>query len=234
MEAVAASVIEYGVAFRARAGESDCGDVHAVIARRDGVLVAAVDGLGHGKEAAVAAATARCCLRAHAQEPVLALLERCHQSLRPTRGAVMSVASIDASTRSMTWVGVGNVQGVLLRRTDGEREHGLLLRSGVVGARHLPLLRAEVLRVSAGDTLVFATDGIEGDFSRELVSKQPPQRAADSILAQYGKTTDDALVLVVRYVGNPGTRRRRSAHLRDRRSRSDGGGRDVAGTARSR
>jgi negative regulator of sigma-B (phosphoserine phosphatase) len=228
-------MIEYGVAFRARAGESGCGDVHAVIARRNGVLVAAVDGLGHGKDAAVAASTAGCCLRAHAQEPILALLEHCHQALRSTRGAVMSVASIDASTRSMTWVGVGNVQGVLLRRTsDGAREHGLLLRSGVIGARRLPLLRAEVLRLSAGDTLVFATDGIESDFSRELVLKQPPQRAADSILSQYGKAIDDALVLVVRYVGNPITRRRRSAHLRGRRSHSGGGGRDVAGTARPR
>jgi hypothetical protein len=54
--------------------------------------------------------------------------------------------------------------------------------------------------VSPGDTLVFATDGISTDFRRELVWSLPPQNAAERILARHGKTTDDALVLVARYL----------------------------------
>jgi negative regulator of sigma-B (phosphoserine phosphatase) len=201
MEAIAAaSPIEYGVAFRARAGEAGCGDTHAVVARPGGVLVAAVDGLGHGEEAALAASAASRCLAACPEESVVAVLERCHRALRSTRGAVMSVASFDARSASMAWVGVGNVQGFLLRRR-GEQEHDLLLRNGVVGARLLPPLQVEILHVFPGDTLVFATDGIESGFNRELASKQPPQRAADAILARHGKPTDDALVFVARYLG---------------------------------
>jgi hypothetical protein len=32
--------------------------------------------------------------------------------------------------------------------------------------------------------------------------REPPQRLADRLLAQYGSAADDALVLVVRYLGN--------------------------------
>jgi len=74
-----------------------------------------------------------------------------------------------------------------------------LLRGGVVGVR-LPSLQAAVLPATAGDTLIFATDGISVDFTRRLARNYPPQTAAESILAQHGKATDDALVLVARYL----------------------------------
>jgi hypothetical protein len=67
----------------------------------------------------------------------------------------------------------------------------------------LPQLRTTVLPVSAGDTLVFATDGIALDFTRGLARNLPPQRAAEGILARHCKSTDDALVVVARYGGSP-------------------------------
>jgi hypothetical protein len=85
-------------------------------------------------------------------------------------------------------------------RRDPTAEEALLLRSGVGGAQ-LPSLRAEVLRLFRGDALLLATDGISGGFSSKVARTLPPQEAANSILAQHGKTTDDALVLVARYLG---------------------------------
>jgi len=73
----------------------------------------------------------------------------------------------------MTWIGVGNVQGMLVRRpnaNNGHMQEPLLLRAGVVGSR-LPSLQASVLPVSQGDTVVFTTDGIQKRFFDE------PQRA---------------------------------------------------------
>jgi phosphoserine phosphatase RsbX len=219
MEALMASIIECGVAFRARRGEAGCGDVHVVAARPDGVLVAAVDGLGHGKEAEVAATAATSCLQAHAYDRLEALFARCHETLRSTRGAVMSAATFDRARDSMAWLAVGNVVGVLLRRqADGWREHTLLQRSGVLGSGVLPAAGVEVLRVAGGDTLVFATDGIERDFDRELVVSRAPQRAAETILARYAKSDDDALVLVVRYVGKEPKRAQRPARVRRMKS----------------
>ena len=50
-----------------------------------------------------------------------------------------------------------------------------------------------------GDTLIFVTDGIRGSFEEGIKSGDKPQRIADSIMGQFNRGTDDALVLVVRY-----------------------------------
>jgi hypothetical protein len=132
-------------------------------------------------------------------------VERCHEKLRATRGIVLSLAYIDPEHGMMTWLGVGNVQGVLMR-ADAKKGNGqepLLLRAGVVGSQ-LPSLQAAVLPIVKGDTLFFATDGIRSDFSVTLSARENPQRAADRILEQYRSGTDDALVLVSRLTGiNP-------------------------------
>jgi hypothetical protein len=52
------------------------------------------------------------------------------------------------------------------------------------------------------DTIVLATDGIRPEFSDMLVPGDEPQAIADRILARYRKGTDDALVLVVRCLGD--------------------------------
>ncbi len=103
----------------------------------------------------------------------------------------------------MTWLGVGNVEGVLLYADGGGRRgrERLVTRGGIVGSE-LPPLRAEVLAVAPGDTLILATDGIQSGFADDLAVDAPPQQLADQILARSGKSTDDALVLVARYVGD--------------------------------
>ncbi len=165
--------------------------------------MAAVDGVGHGQEAASAALIACSIVEAHADEPVIAVAQYVHEKLRTTRGVVMSIASFDLLHGMMTWLGVGNVLGILLRPGLGRslEEESLLLRAGVIGAR-LPPLQAAVLPVSAGDTLILATDGIDSNFERSVARNHAPQKAAESILARHGKPTDDALVLVARYLGN--------------------------------
>ena len=40
---------------------------------------------------------------------------RCHDRLRATRGVVMSLASLDQERGILTWLGVGNVAGVVFR-----------------------------------------------------------------------------------------------------------------------
>ena len=205
METVTADrVIEWGVATLTRAGQAVCGDRYVVKAFPDGVLVAAIDGIGHGHEAADAANIAVTILEAYSDESVLSLLKRCHEDLKTTRGVVLSVASFSAAESTMTWLGVGNVEGRLLRADSlaQPRHESLVLRGGVVGGQ-LPTLYASMLRVAPGDTLGFATDGIRSDFPERLTVSESPQRAADRILAGYSKQTDDALVLIARFVRQP-------------------------------
>lgn len=195
-------MLEWGLATLALPGHVESGDRHVVQPFPNGVLVAAVDGLGHGEEAAAAAKLAVSILERHAQEEVIALLRRCHEALRGTRGVVMSLASFRAPDSMLTWLGVGNVEGLLLREAAGSalRHEALVLRGGVVGAE-LPPLRVSVIPVMRGDTLIFATDGIREGFTERLALSDPPQELADRILARHAKGTDDALVLVARYAG---------------------------------
>ena len=115
METLNALIIEWGVASLALAGEVESGDRHVVKTFPHGALLAAMDGLGHGEQAAAAANRAVKVLQTADTESIVSLLKRCHERLRSTRGVVMSVAAFNAVDETMTWIGVGNVEGVLLR-----------------------------------------------------------------------------------------------------------------------
>lgn len=195
-------MIEYGVAKFALPGQGESGDHHLLHCSQRGVLIATVDGIGHGEEAASAAKIVTSLLQNAFDEPIVSLVEKCHEKLRSTRGVVLSLASIDPAHGMMTWLGVGNVQGVLVRADAGKEnaQEVLLLRAGVLGSQ-LPPLQAAVLPISQGDTLFFATDGIRNDFARNLSALENPQRAADRILKEYSSGNDDALVLVSRLTG---------------------------------
>jgi negative regulator of sigma-B (phosphoserine phosphatase) len=102
----------------------------------------------------------------------------------------------------MRWIGVGNVTGVLLRRDHAAASapKALLLRAGVVGGA-LPPLQASTVQVSPGDTLILATDGVGSGFSGQVRASDPPQKTADDVLRTHVKGTDDATVLVARFLG---------------------------------
>src|ERR1700692_1030325 len=93
--------VQWAVGARALPGETESGDLHLVAPLPTSVLIAVVDGLGHGPEAAFAARTAPASLRERPQNEIADLMRRCHASLQRTRGVVMSIASIDAETNQM-------------------------------------------------------------------------------------------------------------------------------------
>lgn len=143
------SLLDWSVASKMLPGETVCGDLHLIQPFPSGVLVAAVDGVGHGAEAAAAAQIAFSTLQDHAQESVLPLLKRCHDALRQTRGVVLTLASFKPMDGTMTWAGVGNVEGVLFRSDakGGPAREYVLQHRGVVGLQ-LPPIRGFVIPVS--------------------------------------------------------------------------------------
>jgi negative regulator of sigma-B (phosphoserine phosphatase) len=203
VEIITDPVVEYGIAKFTLPGEGESGDGYVVCCTQNGALIAAIDGIGHGEEAANAAKTATSILMNGVNEPIISLVEQCHETLRSTRGVVMSLASLDLQHGMMTWLGVGNVQGVLMRASakKGRVQEMLLLRAGVVGSQ-LPPLQAAVVPIARADILFFATDGIRGSFVESLSARENPQRAANRILGNY-RTGSDDLVLVVRPAGTP-------------------------------
>ena len=83
--------VEWDVASRPTRGEPQSGDSYVVAANASGVLVAVIDGLERGLEAARATARAVATLETHTGEILMSLTRRCYEVLVRTRGLVMSL-----------------------------------------------------------------------------------------------------------------------------------------------
>jgi negative regulator of sigma-B (phosphoserine phosphatase) len=195
--------IDTGVAVLPLPGQSESGDLSLVKRVGSGVFVAVVDGLGHGQEAASAAHAAVATLDRYAKDPLPELLKRTNGVLSGTRGVVLTIAYLDPAAKTMTWLGIGNVEGVLIH-ADGNQKPArvsLVPTAGFVGGEVLHA-QPRVVPIARGDTLILATDGIKSGFADGLPpAGLAPQALADQILSRFAKGTDDALVLVARYVG---------------------------------
>ena len=199
MEEINHPVLGLGIAAFTLPGELESGDRHIIAPFIDGILVAAVDGIGHGPEAAKVARITEDIVKHYPHETPGLLLKHCHQALQGTRGVVMSIASFNYTKKVMTWAGIGNVQGNLISMDKQSPQKTLLLSMGTLGHKLGSVHPAE-LPLRSGDTLIFSTDGIREDYYQGLNLKQSPQQLADDILARSVRRTDDALVLVGRYL----------------------------------
>ncbi len=191
--------IEIGIAQMPRAGELRSGDRYVVKTVAQRTLIGVIDGVGHGPEAALAAEAAVEILDTFAGESVSLLLRRCHERLRTTRGAAITLIVVDTTANAAEWVGAGNVAAVVSLTESPGKKHcrELLIRSGIAGSL-LPSTDALSLTLRRGDTVVVATDGVRPTFIDGVGAGGPAQRLAEKLLAKYGNSHDDALVLVAR------------------------------------
>jgi negative regulator of sigma-B (phosphoserine phosphatase) len=195
------AVLERGEAGEPLAGETRSGDLAVWATYESGALVAAIDGLGHGGAAADAAEAAAVQFRAHAASPPETLLRECHRALRSTRGVVATVAWIDLASAELTWTGVGNVEGRLVRAgaESGDSFDSPTLFGGVLGWS-LPKVKLVRTTLAPGDCLVMATDGVAADFGSSLQPGVPAPEQARRVLASHARGSDDALVVAVRWM----------------------------------
>jgi len=181
-------------------GQSESGDLCLIKRLGKGTLLAVVDGLGHGQDAASAAHAAVGALDRYSREPLIDLVRRCHDAMIGLRGVVLGLAYLDPQAATLTWLGVGNVGGVLLRADLGNRPSRVTLvpNAGFIGAEPTrPTTRSVPLAL--GDTVILFSDGIKDGFTESLVLSNTPQEIADFVITKHLKGNDDALVLVARY-----------------------------------
>lgn len=197
--------IEWAVVQRPLPGERVSGDHYVIRSLEDGVLLAAMDGLGHGPEAAHASGLAADCLNRAQSRNLPNLIRECHEDLRGSRGVALTLAYYDPGAGTLQWASIGNVEAVLWHRPGqpGAQRLSVTPRGGVVGYQ-LPSVHVATVDVAAGDVGCLASDGISSAFVEKTPAYCEPGRLADYIMECYGKTTDDALVLAVRFGGGAG------------------------------
>jgi phosphoserine phosphatase RsbX len=194
--------LEWGTATSSHADRRVSGDLAVVVPTTHGVLLAAIDGLGRGEEAAHAALAARATVLETADSGVVPIALRCHHALARTRGAAVALACVSTLTSTFSWLGVGTVAGRLVTG-DRPRAHAkatLTLRRGLLGDR-VPKLEAVTFVIGYGDVLILATDGVGARFAEELDVAGTPREIADRIVSSHWNRTDDAVVVVLRYLG---------------------------------
>ena len=189
--------METGAVCLAFPGEGQCGDAWAVTPTREGCRLVVIDGLGHGREAAAAADVA---LAFFARETSLApgnLLEAAHGVLRPTRGAAISVAEVDAGRGLVRYAGVGNVAASVV---SAGRTRSLVSMNGTVG-HVMSRVREFQEPFPEGAVLVVCTDGISARWDLAAmpgIAGRHPAILAASIYRDHGRLRDDATVVAVR------------------------------------
>jgi anti-sigma regulatory factor (Ser/Thr protein kinase) len=188
---------EVAILGRPYPGERDSGDHATFVRTPTSLLLAVVDGLGHGSPAREAAVLAIATLREHSDRELPALLEACDGALVGTRGVAASAVRV-AWAREIAHAGVGNV-GTHLH---GQGATRFVSTNGVLGIRQaIPRIRVERAVHAPGQVLVMFTDGITTRLDLTLepgLLGEPPLVIAHHVLARYARETDDALVLVAR------------------------------------
>jgi len=184
---------DFGSAQRAYGGASVCGDAVFIGPDEPG-LVAVVDGLGHGPEAANAAHAFVKFVELHRAGPLDATLHEASRSIAHTRGVAAGLVQLSRSERTLRFAGVGNIE---VKARCREAVHPVCA-SGIVGR---PLRRVTVYEYATfpGDTVALMTDGVSTRFELcDLDLRQSAQVLAETILSRFGKHTDDATCVVMR------------------------------------
>jgi len=193
--------LHWAAASKALQGESVSGDTSVVAQYPGGILIAVVDALGHGPEAAFAAKVAATTLEHYAGTPVVPLARRCHDMLVKTRGVVAGIATVDLRSSTLTWISIGNVEGLLIRAGGKGARVAVVQAGGVLGYKFPRIAADAAIPLGPGDRLIFTTDGVREEFMEGIPPDGPPTRLADLLLDRFSKGTDDALVLAAEYHG---------------------------------
>jgi len=178
-------------------GLSICGDSFVIEQREGALLAAVIDGLGHGYESSVAAERAVEVIREHADLGVGAILQRCHQELRTTRGAAVGVMKISDSGEG-EFCGIGNIE---VQSLNGPPPSVFCL-AGIVG-HNLRVARPMPVRMEPGDIYCLMSDGISTRANLKSCLPGPPEQVARRIVEQWGRPHDDATALIVGFGVSP-------------------------------
>lgn len=190
--------MNFGVVHRTMAGESVCGDSYLILEGDHSVLLALVDGLGHGPKAAEASQAAVGVIREGNTDPSLRdLMKNCHERLRRTRGAVIGIIRIEPEEKQLRYVGIGNIGMRVLGKTHQIRP---VSRQGLVGS-NLGHSFEEVVPYHPGDLVIMHSDGLSERFATDDILglfQKKVQTIADELVDRFGKDTDDVTVIVAK------------------------------------
>lgn len=172
-----------------------CGDAQLVADDGDSVVVAVVDGLGHGPGAAEASEAFIEFVKENLSKPVDQLMLEGSKHIAGTRGAAAALVRLDRQAGTLSFCGIGNIHF----HSAAETPMNPVCLPGIVGHRMRKVVPYQFALPESG-VFVLASDGISSRIHMEdYTDKTTPQEVADAILVQHGKFHDDATCVALAY-----------------------------------
>lgn len=189
------AAIEIATIKHARNNASHCGDECGYWEEGTKTTLCIIDGLGHGKDAEMAAKAAVNYIACHLSESLQEIFTGCDRELRRTRGAVMGIAVIDEEKDELTYAGIGNTRIIVVN----SKTFRLDSDYGIIGGG-FKKLTPETLAIGKGALVIMFTDGVEElvDLSRYDLISGDVHELAEMILWDWRIERDDAAVMVYR------------------------------------
>jgi len=188
---------EIGALVVPKPGEVACGDRWCYHERVEGILVAGIDGLGHGLGAEQAATEACRVFDAEKHRPPQRLMQILHEALRPTRGAAVTLLEVDWDAGRITSVGVGNVAAAVINGTETKR---IATDNGIVG--HVISRPRELVNAcQPGAVVVLHSDGLTASWQVDRYPGLMQHHAAliaGVLYRDCKRGRDDSLIVVIR------------------------------------
>lgn len=189
--------LNYAIEKRPFQNNAHCGDACACWESDEKITMLTVDGLGHGRDAEIAAKAAVEYVDRYVAESIRDIFSGCDHALRPTRGAAMGLAVIDKAENTITYAGIGNTRALLM----GTSTIRFSSNYGILGTGFRKLV-PETRPIHNGSLIILFTDGIDEmidlfDYPGDTI--QDPKALANKIIEDWGRDTDDAAVMVYKY-----------------------------------
>lgn len=183
------------------AGETECGDAFAVCQAGQETVLMVADGLGHGPLAADASRAAVEILPRVAGADVKEILQAIHLGLRGTRGAAVSIASLNQEQGIIRYCGAGNIVGSIV---DGTEHRHFVSMHGIVG-QQIRTPRSFDYPWNPRSIVVLHSDGIGSNWDLQNlpgITRKSAFVIAGAIWRAARRRSDDATALVVK-TGSP-------------------------------
>ena len=174
-----------------------CGDTGIIKEFDNKVFIGIIDALGHGERAHKIAVICEDFIEKNYRRDLVETMKDLDACIRGTRGAVGALCQLELKTGVLQYVGVGDTTA----RIFGPSHATLISKPGIIGYT-MPSLSEDTKKISDGDVLVLYTDGVQSYFELKDYSgllNHGAKEIATRIIEHYGKETDDALCIALKY-----------------------------------
>ena len=187
-----------GAATRPYPGEQLNGDNYLIVnLSSNELLVAVIDGLGHGRHANLASSIAKEQILLKKDQPIDLIMQNVHTALKSTRGAVVGISLINTSKKNLIFSGIGNIEGQVNYKN---KNKSLISFGGILG-HNMRTPRIFEFDYKQGYNLCMYSDGIKSNWKNEEIDwEEHPQTITEKILKNNSRNSDDATIIIIKHI----------------------------------